>query len=87
MGDFTQDKLIEYAKTINLEMDTFEACLSNETHKGKVEQDKAQAEADGVHATPTFLINGHVLEGAQPFSIFKQIIEKLLEGNLDSQSG
>ena len=87
VGDFTQDKLIEYAKTINLEMDTFEACLSNETHKGKVEQDKAQAEADGVHATPTFLINGHVLEGAQPFSIFKQIIEKLLEGNLDSQSG
>jgi len=87
VGDFTQENLIKYAKAVNLDVDAFETCLSEGTHKGTVEQDKAQAEADGVHATPTFLINGHILEGAQPFSVFKQFIEKILEGNFDSQSG
>ncbi len=87
VGDFTQDRLIQYAQTLDLDMDTFEACLSNETHKGKVEQDHTQAAADGVTATPTFIINGHKLEGAQPFAIFKEFIEQLLNENLDSQSG
>ena len=87
VGDFTQEKLIKYANTLDLNMEEFETCISEDKHKGTVEQDAAEAEADGVHATPTLFINGVKLEGAQPFSILKQFIEQALDGNLDTQSG
>jgi protein-disulfide isomerase len=87
VGDFTQDKLIKYADTLGLDMQRFESCMSEEKHKGTVEQDAAKAEADGVSATPTLFINGIKVEGAQPFSILKQLIEKALDGNLEIQSG
>ena len=87
VGDFTQDKLIQYAEALDLNITKFESCLSEEKHKGTVEQDKAQAAADGVHATPTLLINGFKVEGAQPYDILKDFIEQALNGNLDTQSG
>jgi protein-disulfide isomerase len=87
VGDFTKDKLIQYAKALNLNMTDFEACISAEKHKGTVDQDQAQADADGVHATPTLFINGFKFEGALPFDDLKQIIEDLLNGNVDKQSG
>lgn len=87
VGDFTKDKLVEYAKALDLNMEEFEACISEERHKGTVEQDAAQAEADGVHATPTLFINGVKIEGAQPYTLLKQFIEQALDGNLDTQSG
>jgi len=87
VGDFTHEKLIQYAESIGLEMDEFEECLSEEKHRETVEQDKVEAEADGVDATPTFIINGTRVEGAQPFDVFKHIIEEILNGNLDTLNG
>lgn len=87
VGDFTHVKLIGYAKTLDLNMAEFESCLSGEKHKGTVEQDRAQAAADGVHATPTLIINGVKVEGAQPYHILKDLIEHIMDGNLDTQSG
>lgn len=87
VGDFTKDNLIKYAKALGLNMTEFESCISAEKYKGRVEQDAAQAEADGVYATPTFFINGFRVEGAQPFSILKDLIEQALDGKLDSQNG
>ena len=68
-------------------MAEFESCISEEKHKGTVEQDKVQADADGVHATPTLFINGYRVEGAQPFDILKDLIEQALNGDLNTQSG
>ncbi len=87
VGDFTREKLIQYAEAIMLDMETFETCLSAGKHKGTVEQDAAQAEADGVHSTPTFIINGTKVEGAQPFRVFKHILEEILRGDLDTVNG
>ena len=87
VGDFTQDKLILYAKALSLNVAEFESCLSGEKHKGTVEQDQAQAGADGVRATPTLFINGYKIEGTQPFLALKDFIEKILNGNLNKQSG
>ncbi len=78
---------MQYAKALKLNTAEFESCLSGEKYKGRVEQDKAQAEADGVHATPTLFINGFKVEGAQPFEILKQYIEDALNGNLNTENG
>jgi protein-disulfide isomerase len=87
VGDFTQEKLIQYADSLALDIDVFEQCLSEGTHKGTVEQDRANGEADHVRATPTFFINGHILEGAQPFDVLKHVIEELLNNGLDTGTG
>ncbi len=87
VGDFTKEKLIQYAETLNLDMEAFEQCLSEGKHKETVEQDGVKAKTDGVHATPTFIINDVKIEGAQPFDVFKHIIREMLDGNLNTQSG
>jgi protein-disulfide isomerase len=87
VGDFTREKLIQYADTLSLDTQAFEQCLNDGTHKETVEQDRANGEADKVHATPTFFINGHIVEGAQPYEVLKHIIEELLNGDLNTVTG
>lgn len=87
VGDFTEENLVKYAEALDLDMQEFESCLSGGKHSGTVEQDRAQAEADGVHATPTLFINGFKVEGAQPYQILKEYIEDALNGNLNTESG
>lgn len=87
VGDFTQEKLTRYATALGLDVQVFESCISEGKYAGRVEQDKAQAEADGVYATPTLFINGIKVEGAQPFEVIQQYIEDILNGNLNTESG
>ena len=39
----------------------FKTCLTDRTHQLTVKRDLAEADADGVHATPTFFIKTQVL--------------------------
>ncbi len=80
-GDFSADRLKQYASLIGLNLDQFESCLANGNHADQVNQDVADAKADGIRATPSFLINGQLLEGAQPFSAFQQMIDAALQGH------
>jgi protein-disulfide isomerase len=86
-GDYTHEKLIQYADLLALDTEVFEQCLSNGKHKETVDQDRAKAEADHVQATPTFIINGNIVEGSQPFEVMKHIIEELLNNGIDTGTG
>jgi protein-disulfide isomerase len=59
----------------------FSDCLNAHKYAGLVEQDAQNMQADGVRATPSFLINGVLIEGAQPFDVFREAIEAALQGN------
>jgi protein-disulfide isomerase len=85
VGDFTAEKLSRYAASIGLEADQFDACLTSEKYGAQVKQDMQAAKASGVHATPSFLINGRLVEGAQPFAAFQKIIDDILSSG--SQNG
>ena len=87
VGDYTKDKLIQYAETLKLDMNEFESCINNGKHESTVEQDASDAEAAGVRATPTFFINGVKVEGAQPFEIMKKYIEDALNGDFNILNG
>jgi len=43
-----------------------------------VARDYQEASGIGVSSTPTFLINGQVVQGAQPYEVFAQVIEQEL---------
>ena len=81
VGDFAQDKLRQYAAAVGLDPSKFDDCLNRGLHISQVQQDVTNSKEDGVRATPSFLINGKLVEGAQPFNVFQKLIEAALKGN------
>lgn len=77
-GDFSLDRLRIYADVLNLDVNEFSNCLESGKHKSQIEQDVYSAQANDVRATPSFLINGKLVEGALPFSAFESEIEEAL---------
>ena len=73
---------LQYARDLGLNMDTFEACLTEHKYQQAVEADSNFAIDLGIRSTPTFFINGLALVGAQPLDVFRQIIDKELSGEI-----
>jgi protein-disulfide isomerase len=69
------DALETYAKSLDLNELDFRECLSSGKYKAKIEQDTKEGAQIGINGTPSFVINGQLISGAQPYSVFKQIIE------------
>jgi protein-disulfide isomerase len=67
------------AESLGLDSESFLRCLSSEKHREIVESDNEEAAALGITGTPTFVINGIVLAGAQPFEEFTRVIESELK--------
>ena len=68
-------QLYELAEQVGTDKATFTECLESEKYKDEVLKDLADGQSAGVSGTPGFLINGQLVSGAQPFSVFEQIIE------------
>lgn len=77
-GVFSQDNLKALAAALNLDTESFNACLDSGRYTAVVQSDASIAQTLGVRSTPTFLINGQPLVGGQPFEVFQQYIEELL---------
>ena len=69
------DDLKKYAKDIGLNTAQFNTCLDTGKMASEVESDYQEGVNYGVSGTPAFFINGKLIEGAQPFSVFKQAID------------
>jgi protein-disulfide isomerase len=65
-----------YAEGLGLDMASFNDCLDSGRYDEIVLADMDALEANRIpFSTPTFFINGQYLAGAQPFSVFAEIIE------------
>jgi protein-disulfide isomerase len=73
---------LQYAQELSLNMDKFQSCLNVHKYKATIEADSNFAVNLGVSSTPTFFINGLAVVGAQPLSVFKQVIDKELAGEI-----
>lgn len=74
-----KEKMKEFAKSMELDVPKFEACLSDPKVAGQVDQEMEEGQSLGVTGTPMFFINGQKLGGAQPFESFKAVIESALK--------
>jgi len=81
IGNFTDRRLEAMADRLGLEMGSFRDCLASRDAAAAVNADQALALQQGLTSTPSFLINGKPLIGAQPFEAFQQVIEAELEGS------
>jgi protein-disulfide isomerase len=77
-----QDGLMDKARTLKLDEQQFESCLSGEKFKAQIQQDSQDGMRAGVSGTPGFFINGIFLSGSQPESAF----ENLVQGQLSASS-
>lgn len=66
------------AKKIGLKMDQFEKCLSENKYLAQVKADMEDGKKAKVKSTPTFFINGQVINGAQPMEVFAEAIDEEL---------
>jgi protein-disulfide isomerase len=56
----------------------FDTCLGSDKYYDAVNAELNEGAQLGVRGTPAFFINGRFVSGAQPFSVFQQVIEPLL---------
>ncbi len=79
VGVFSDANLKRYAGEIadaheDFDLDAFNACFDSGEKRGAVEAMTQQASDMGIRSTPTFLVNGAVLNGAQPIEVFRDAI-------------
>jgi protein-disulfide isomerase len=70
--------LESYASELGMDLDAFSECLDSGKYTEKVENDMATGATQGVRGTPGFLVNGVLVSGAQPYSVFEAAIEAAL---------
>lgn len=66
------------AKKIGLKADAFDKCLAENKYLAQVKADMEEGRKVKVKSTPTFFINGQLINGAQPMDVFAEIIDEEL---------
>ncbi len=72
----------QYARDLGLDVETLMECYRSGRYAATVDEDLQFARSLGIGSTPTFFLNGIPVVGAQPYEIFKQIIDLELAGEL-----
>jgi protein-disulfide isomerase len=79
VGSFTISRLNEIAQSLGLDTEQFSSCLKSNKYRDQANQDQTDGLAAGVTGTPSFVINGKLIVGAQPIATFQQEIEAALQ--------
>ncbi|PIN75419.1 disulfide bond formation protein DsbA [Candidatus Woesearchaeota archaeon CG10_big_fil_rev_8_21_14_0_10_36_11] len=69
----------KFALNLGLNTAMFNTCLDTGAMASEIQQDFLDGQRAGVQGTPAFFINGNLVSGAQPFSVFEQVIEAALQ--------
>jgi len=72
------ESLVSYAKKLKLDTKKFQNALLNNTYAEYVQNDSAVAKEFSISGTPTFIINGREISGAQSVEAFSKTIDAAL---------
>ena len=79
-GFYTTAEFLKLAQRVGLNLPTFTSCINNSTDANIVAQEKGAAANAGVNSTPSFIVNGTMVTGAQPYSVFQAALDAALKG-------
>jgi protein-disulfide isomerase len=68
--------LEKYAKDVGADVAKFNQCVTSKKFSDAVQKDLDYGEKIGVKSTPTFFVNGQIVNGAVPIETFSEIIEE-----------
>jgi len=78
--ELARENLDSYATTMGLDMTRFARALDTHTHQAEIDADLNAIRTAGASiGTPSFFINGRLLQGAQPEAAFIAAIDRALE--------
>ncbi len=81
-GWANSERLKAFADSLGLDLELFESCLDSGKYSKRVQYNIQQASKNDVRGTPGFFIVGpdgqQKIGGAQPFSVFKQILDSMI---------
>ncbi len=77
-GAYSKDNLKKFANELGLDTQVFTECLDSGKHTKEIEEFGYIASQLGVRSTPSFLVNGQPIVGAQSFDDFKKLIDQFL---------
>jgi protein-disulfide isomerase len=79
-GNGNADALFEqFADEIGIENGQFIECMESKRMEPLILAELEEGARLGVNGTPAFVINGHLMSGAQPYPVFEDAIEQFLE--------
>ena len=78
---------VEYAESVGLNTDQFQACLLEPRAMARLEANNAMARQAGVRGTPTFLIAGSPVQGAPPLENFQGALREMIAEARALESG
>ncbi|MEN9723183.1 MAG: hypothetical protein RJB38_1169 [Pseudomonadota bacterium] len=73
--------LEKFAKESGANVEKFKACYSAKKFAKLVQDDMEYGEKVGVRSTPTFFVNGQIVNGAVPIEQFSELIDEALASN------
>ncbi len=79
-SSLTRADLLAHAATLGLDAGEVDKALGEDRHKDVIEADTKAASDAGISGTPCFVIDGYLLEGAQPLSAFRRVVDHALKG-------
>jgi len=78
VGDFTSKRLFAFADALGLNSSQFRSCFNGNKFAQMLNDGLQQGKQAQIGGTPSFLINGSLIEGALPFTDFQTKIEAAL---------
>jgi protein-disulfide isomerase len=82
-GPLDRDRLVDLARRVGLNEAQFAQELDGSTYRASVERDLDEATRRAVRGTPVFFVNGQRIDGIQPLSYFKRIVDAELQRRTD----
>ncbi|MCA9497543.1 MAG: DsbA family protein, partial [Nanoarchaeota archaeon] len=75
----SKDQLKEWATGLGISESDYDSCIADPEMSSEIDEDFTQGASLGVSGTPSFIVNGELIVGAQPFAVFKEAIDAALE--------
>jgi predicted DsbA family dithiol-disulfide isomerase/uncharacterized protein (DUF2267 family) len=85
--EFEHSGLPDLVAALGLEAGPFAACLADPATQAAIDADLEDAAALGLDGTPRFLVNGRLVEGAQPLEAFVALVEDELRRSRQQPAG
>ncbi len=73
------EELTDLANKIGVDINKFSECMKNEKYLPQIRKDFSDAEDLKISGTPTWFINGYIIEGDIPYNSFIEIIDNFLK--------
>jgi len=79
--------LLTLGDSVGLDRSQLARCVQDNSARAEVEADAARARRSGAKSTPSFYIEGGLLNGAAPIQIFRQVLDSIYRNKRPPPAG